>query len=253
MLLAKERLLYILKRLHDQPSISVTDLCKELGVSKSTIQRDLKALEQDGKVDRARGGAIQKNFDETMSDLTEVPVLDKLGVHIKEKQAVCKEAAKMINDGDLVFLDSGTTPVQLLPYLQNKRIKVVTNSFFLLSRLSIPNGSIYMLGGAYNPKYETCYGPSTIEQIKEFRFDKVFIGANGVDLGLGEVYASEFEVGALKKAVMERGKHSYLLVDHSKFSLTGISTFGYLNQFDKIFVDDFPTDKKNYKNIVISK
>ncbi|MGM0123546.1 DeoR family transcriptional regulator, fructose operon transcriptional repressor [Enterococcus sp. AZ194] len=186
----------ILKRLQVQPSISINDLCRELGVSKSTVQRDLKKLEDDGRLARERGGATQTNFEETLSDLTEVPVLEKFEVNIEEKKRICEVAAAEIRDGDMVFLDSGTTPVHILPFLNEKKIKVVTNSYFLLSRLTLDLGDIYMLGGMYNPKYETCYGPSSIEQLKEFRIDKAFIGANGVDLEKNEVYSSEFDIGA---------------------------------------------------------
>ena len=110
-----------------------------------------------------------------------------------------------------------------------------------------------MLGGLYIPKYEVCSGPSTIEQLKQFRFDHAFIGANGIDLELGEVYSSEFEIGALKKAVMKRSKDSYLLVDDSKFSLAGICTFGYFSEFTHIYVNDFPKNEKRSKNIIICK
>lgn len=252
-MLAKERLLYIIKRLQAQPSISVADLCKELQVSKSTIQRDLKILEDEGKVSRERGGAVQKNLDEIMSDLTEIPVIEKVDIHAEEKKAICREAAKVVKDGDLIFLDSGTTPLYLIPYIQNKKIKIVTNCYLTLARLQGCDAQIYMLGGLYIPKYEVCSGPSTIEQLKQFRFDHAFIGANGIDLELGEVYSSEFEIGALKKAVMKRSKDSYLLVDDSKFSLAGICTFGYFSEFTHIYVNDFPKNEKRSKNIIICK
>lgn len=252
-MLAKERLLYIMKRLQAQPSISIGSLCKELGISKSTVQRDLKILEDEGKIVRERGGAVQKNFEETMSDLTEVAVFEKEELHADAKRVVCEQAAKVIKDGDLIFIDSGTTPIYLSPYIMNKKIKIVTNCYFTVSRLQGCLAQIYVLGGMYNPKYEVCSGASTIEQLRQFRFDHAFIGANGVDLELGEVYSSEFDIGALKKAVMERSKHSYLLVDDSKYSLTGLCTYGYFKDFDQIYVNDFPKNIKKANNIIVCK
>ena len=252
-MLAKERLLYIMKRLQAQPSISISNLCKELQVSKSTIQRDLKILEDDGKISRERGGAVQKDFEKIISDLTELPVLEKMDVHLEEKKIICKEAAKAIKDGDLIFLDSGTTPIHLIPHIQNKKIKIVTNSYFTLGKLQGCDAQIYMLGGLYFPKYEICSGPGTIEQLEQFRFDHVFIGATGVDLERGEVYSSEFEIGAIKKSVMKRSKYKHLLTDSSKFSMAGICTFAYLNEFDYIYVDSFPKKIKKEKNIIICK
>lgn len=249
-MLAKERQVYILRRLQSQPFIAMSELCKELGASKSTIQRDVNVLEEEGRVHRERGGIVQKEFAATMSDITEVPVLDKMEVNLEAKKDICRKAATCIQDGDLIFIDSGTTPVHLIPYILTREVKIVTNCYFLLSRLGGCRAEVYMLGGRYVPKYEITIGPNTLEQLKEFRFDKAFIGANGFDLKLGEAYASDFEVGALKRAVMERSKHSYLLIDDSKFTRTGISTFGYTHQFKKIFVNDFPKNLKGYKNIV---
>lgn len=249
-MLAKERQLYILSRLQSKPMISINDLCREMNVSKSTVQRDLKLLEDQGKVNRERGGAVQIGLDETISDLTEGPVLDKVNINLAEKKIIAELAAQEVKDGDLIFMDSGTTPVEMLPYLYNKRIKIVTNSYFILPQLNQLDVDVYVLGGKYSQKHEFCYGPSTIEQTKEFRFDKAFIGANGADVGLGEVYTSEMEIGSIKKAVMKRSKHSFLLVDDSKFKLTGLSTFGYFEDFEKIFTNKCPDGGKKYKNIV---
>lgn len=250
-MLAKERQIYILSRLKSQPMISISTLCQEMNVSKSTVQRDLKLLEDQGKVDRERGGVVQIGLEETISDLTEGPVFEKVNIHQEEKRKIAEIAAAEIKDGDLIFLDSGTTPMQMIPFLNNKKIKIVTNSYFVLSRLNSLDVEVYMLGGRYSKKHEICYGPSTIEQMQEFRFDKSFIGANGADVEFGEVYTSEVEIGSLKKAVIKRSKHAYLLVDDSKFSLTALSTFGNFENFEKIFTNEMPDGGRKYKNIVL--
>lgn len=251
-MLAKERQLYILSRLKTKPMISINDLCREMKVSKSTVQRDLILLEEQGKLDRARGGAAQVGLEETISDLTEKPVLEKVNVNLEAKKSIAESAAGEIKDGDLIFLDSGTTPLQLIPFLYNKQIKIVTNSFLLLSQLNQLSVEVYMLGGKYSSKHQICLGPSTIEQINDFRFDKAFIGANGADSKLAEVYTSELEVGGIKKAAIKRSKHSFLLIDDSKFQLTGLSLFGYFEDFDKIFTNNYPTIEKKPKNMVIT-
>lgn len=250
-MLAKERLLFMMKKLQEFPSVSVNELSQELNISKSTVQRDLKILADQHKIVREHGGAVQKNFDETMSDLTEGSVLEKEGLHTEAKRVICEQAATEIKDGDLIFIDSGTTPIYLSPYILNKKIKIVTNSYFTVSRLQGCLAQIYVLGGIYNAKYEMCSGTSTIEQLKQFRFDHAFIGANGVDLELGEVYSGEFDSGALKKAVMERSKYSYLLVDDSKYSLTGFCTYGYFDDFDRIYVNSFPENLEKPNNVIV--
>lgn len=249
-MLAKERRLYILSRLKSQPMISINSLCKEMDVSKSTVQRDLKYLEDQGKVNRERGGVVQVGLDETISDLTEVSVFEKAELNIVEKQNIARIASKEIKDGDLIFIDSGTTPTQLVQYLHGKKIKIVTNSYFLLSTLNHLDIDVYMLGGKYSKKHEICFGPSTVEQINSFRFDKSFIGANGVDLKFGEAYTSEPEIASLKKNVIKRSQRSYLLIDDSKFNLTALSTFATIQNFEKVFTNKIPTNGKKYKNII---
>lgn len=249
-MLAKERRIYILSRLNSKPMISINDLCQEMNVSKSTVQRDLKLLEDQGKISRERGGAVQVGLEETVSDITEGPVMEKMNLNLEEKKSIAKAAAEEIKDGDLIFIDSGTTPLSLIPYLGNKKIKVVTNSYLFLSRINhLVDIEVYILGGKYSRKHEISYGPTTVEQLKEFRFDKAFITANGADRELGEVYTSEIELGNLKKVAILRSKHNYLLIDDTKFKLTGLSTFGYFSDFEKIFTNRYPKGKK-YKNLI---
>lgn len=248
-MLAKERHLYIMARLKAKPLISISDLCREMNVSKSTVQRDLIYLEKNGKIARERGGASLAGYEKTISDITESNVQDKIGKNMEAKKEISKLASAEIIDGDLIFIDSGTTPLELVPYLYNKNIKIVTNSYILLSRLDKLDIDVYMLGGKYSKKHEIVFGPATIDQAAEYRFDKSFIGANGADTELGEVYTSEPEIGALKKAVIGRSRKSFLLIDDSKFSQTGLSTFGYFRQFDKIFTNEYPGKAKKYKNV----
>ena len=249
-MLARERQLFILSRLKSHPMISISDLCKEMNVSKSTVRRDLKLLEDQGRIVRERGGAVEAGLIETMGDLTEAPVLEKVNINSEEKKVIGQLAAAEVSDGDLIFIDSGTTPLDLIPYLYNKKIKIVTNSFILLSRLNGLEADVYVLGGKYSKEHEVSFGPATMEQLQDFRFDKAFIGASGADIALGEVYTSEFEYGSIKKSVMKRSKHSYLLIDDSKFRHTGLSAFGHFKDFDKIFTNATPGDTKTHKNII---
>lgn len=249
-MLARERQLFILSRLKSHPMISISDLCKEMNVSKSTVRRDLKLLEDQGRIVRERGGVVEAGLIETMSDLTEAPVLEKVNINSEEKKVIGQLAAAEVSDGDLIFIDSGTTPLDLIPYLYNKKIKIVTNSFILLSRLNGLEADVYVLGGKYSKEHEVSFGPATMEQLQDFRFDKAFIGASGADIALGEVYTSEFEYGSIKKSVMKRSKHSYLLIDDSKFRHTGLSAFGHFKDFDKIFTNATPGDTKTHKNII---
>ncbi|CUH95069.1 hypothetical protein P22_1138 [Propionispora sp. 2/2-37] len=253
-MLAKERLLFVLERLNRQPSVSIKKLSDELKVSVSTIQRDLKILEEQGKIQRERGGAINKELTHTLSSITEIPVGEKESINVAEKQLICARAAEVIKNGDCIFIDSGTTPTHLIPFLTGKEIKIVTNSNFLLCKLAKEfRGEIYVLGGQFQVKYDMNLGPVTLDEIGRFRFDHAFLGASGVDFDHGEIFTVDFDIGAIKTAVMKRSNHKHLLVDDSKYMVKGIATWAEVTDFDTLFVNSFPANKKKPNNMIICK
>ena len=116
-MISQERLYYIMHLIHTKSFISIAELMRDLGVSKSTVNRDLIELERQGLIKRERGGASLKNMPITLSSFTEVSVNEKEFLQTEEKKLVCNEAALNIRDGDCIFIDSGTTPSYLLPHL----------------------------------------------------------------------------------------------------------------------------------------
>lgn len=248
-MLAKERELFILSKLNQQNAITVTELCEELNVSRSTIQRDLDSLEKEGKLIRERGGASRVGLDETISDLIEQPVLEKMNENLDAKKSIMQEVAKEIKDGDLVFVDAGTTTLQLIPYLVNKKIKIVTYSYLLVSKLNGLGLEVYLLGGKYHPKHDIVCDSTTIKNLENYRFDKAILSTVGVDFNLNEAYTSEIEVGHVKELAMKRSKINYLVVDDSKFGVSGLYNFSKLENFDKIFVNREPKIETQLKNI----
>ncbi|MEG2751899.1 MAG: DeoR family transcriptional regulator, partial [Anaerorhabdus sp.] len=108
-MLAKERLAYIVNRLQVRPSISIQNLSKEMNVSLSTVQRDLRKLEQDGRIERSFGGAISNQVSKVLSERNEIAVSEKIHLHKTEKEIIAKAAVQQIQEGECIFLDSGTT------------------------------------------------------------------------------------------------------------------------------------------------
>jgi DeoR family fructose operon transcriptional repressor len=240
--------------LNIQTSVSIQKLSEELGVSISTIQRDLKTLEEHGRIQRERGGAIKKDLSDTLSSLTEIPVVEKDMINVAEKQLICTRASKVVKDGDCIFIDSGTTPTYLMSFLAHKKIKIVTNSNFLLSKLAKEfQGEVYMLGGHFNFKYDMSLGSIALNEISKFHFDHAFLGASGIDIDSGEIFSAEFDIGAIKTAVMERSNHKYLLLDDSKYFVKGLCTWSNIKEFDILFVNAFNLKKKRPENMIICK
>lgn len=252
-MLSKERQYIIMNLLNEKPFITIKELTEELGVSRSSVMRDLIELENQGLIERERGGAIAKNTAmTTLSSLNEIPVMSKETLYVDEKQKICQEAAKRIKDGDCIYIDSGTTPVYLLPYIVNKHIKIVTASTYLIRKLPDTfQGDIYLLGGEFKKSFDMSYGPLTLEMIKQFNFDHAFFSTNGVNLDNGEVYIFDFSIGAIKKAILKRSIRNYLLVDASKFDIKALCTWAYSYEFNAIYVNAFPQEKDIPDNYIV--
>lgn len=250
-MLAKERLAYIVNRLKIRPSISIQELSKEMNVSFSTVQRDLRKLEESGKVERSRGGAISNHVSSMLSGMNEVAVSEKVHLNEPEKEKIAAYAAKYIKEGDCIFLDSGTTIAHLVPHIMSKNITVVTNSIYLQRKLVGCKGNVFLMGGIYNPKFDMTLGASTVMQLENLRFDCAFLSASGIDLKSKELYSVESEIALIKKMVMKRARKKYVLVDHTKFEIEAIYTYAKLSDIDAIFTDSKGHYETKARNIVI--
>ena len=131
-MLSKERLFRIMEVIEEQSFVTISELMEFLNASKSTITRDLMELERQGLIQRERGGAIRKELPQTLSSSTDLPVMNKENIHLAEKELIGKAAAEIVKNGECIYLDSGTTPVAMLPYLKDKNIKLVTASTYLV-------------------------------------------------------------------------------------------------------------------------
>lgn len=248
-MLSKERLYIIMNLVNERSFITVKELTEALGVSRSSVMRDLAELEQQGLIQREHGGAIAKN---TLSGLNEVPVKHKETLHVEEKQRICAQAATQIKDGDCIYIDSGTTPVYLLEHIVHKRITIVSASTYLIRKLPETfRGDIYLLGGEFHSGNDMSSGPLTLEMIRQFNFDHAFFSTNGVNPQNGEVTIFAFAIGAVKKAIMERSLRNDLLIDSSKFEIKALSTWAQMKDFHTIYTDAFPKSMKKAKNIFI--
>ena len=251
-MLTKERKLRIMNLLEERSFVTIKELIEDFNVSRSSIVRDLIELENQGLIQRERGGASLKSVDITLTSFNEPAVQEKENLHIVQKQRICKEAAKSIRDGDCVYIDSGTTPVYLLDYLQDKKITLVTPSTFLIRKLSANfKGDIYLLGGQFNKSYDMSYGSLTLEMIRQFYFDHAFLSTNGVDLETKEVYVFDFKAGAVKKEIMSRCKRTDLLIDASKFETRAMCTWANLDDFHTVYTDSIKDGIEPLENFVI--
>ena len=211
-MLTEERHRLILELLEEERMVHSQKLMELLAVSESTIRRDLSQLEEQGLLVRVHGGAKRRY---TLAD--EQNVQEKSFKNSQEKQEIAKLAASLIEDGDVVFLDAGTTTVQMIPFIQSKNITVVTNGLVHATSLMEMGISTFLIGGRIKKKTQAVIGPAAAAHLEQYCFTKVFLGMNGVDFTFGYTTPDE-EEAIIKRLALSLGSKCYVLADYTKIS-----------------------------------
>lgn len=205
-----------MRRVRDSGATSVRDLASQLGVSPSTIRRDLEVLDRDGTLRRVRGGALATVDADTDRPFSEVAAADE-----QDKEAVAARAAELVGDGDVVLLDIGTTTMRLARRLRGRRITVVTSSLAVLDVLrSDPAVELLLLGGMVRRPYHSLVGVLTEAALAQVVADRVFLGASGVRPD-GQLVDTTLAEVPLKRAMIAAAGQVVLLADRHKFPGTG--------------------------------
>ncbi|MBP3952416.1 DeoR/GlpR family DNA-binding transcription regulator [Bacillus suaedae] len=214
-----ERQQKILALLIARNTIKMQDIIDETGASESTIRRDLQKLERAGKLKRLHGGAtiLQKKLDEPT-------IAEKTTKNSHEKHQIAKKAAEFVEDGDCIFLDAGTSTIEIIPYLKGKDVVVVTNGLMNIPLLMELEVETHVIGGYVKSGTGAFIGRSAIKTLETFRFDKAFLGVNGISIN-GDCTTPDPQEAFIKEYTIERSKQSFLLADHSKFGEVSFSTF----------------------------
>lgn len=212
-MLKTERKQLILEELQEHHVVSLEKLVSLLETSESTVRRDLDELESENKLRRIHGGAELPH-----SLQQEETIQEKSVKNLQEKKLLAQKAASLIKEQDVIFIDAGTTTAFLIKELSNKDITVVTNSIHHAVQLVEKQIPTVMVGGSVKMTTDASIGGVALNQINQLHFDRAFIGMNGVD----ENYYTtpDMEEGAIKRAIIDNAKQTYVLVDASKVGQT---------------------------------
>ncbi|MEA4999218.1 MAG: DeoR/GlpR family DNA-binding transcription regulator [Candidatus Limiplasma sp.] len=206
-----ERRKRMLEELSKKEIIDLDELVAALRtVSKSTVRRDLKILSDEGQIIMLRGGAVKLK-----SGSFDTPLNSRSILHVREKEIIAKRAAELVKDGEVIYIDSGTTPFRMLKYLRSKRITVVTTSTVLITELEGSRLDCIIIGGQVNKATASIVGPITDNLLREMHFDKAFIGASGFDPVAG-ITTPDYQEANKKRIVKNNAKTCYVLADSSK-------------------------------------
>jgi DeoR/GlpR family transcriptional regulator of sugar metabolism len=210
--------------------VKVNDLMDEYHVSIETIRRDLEFLESEGYLKRVYGGAVLNNFYRTEQILSQREQTNYL-----EKQAIGERAADFVEDGDTIFIDSGTTTMEFTKRLGVKRnLTIITNALLIAQEAMLSNHDcrVIMLGGELRRNELATSGTSAMAALGNFYMAKAFLSAGGISPKSG-VTDYDLHEAESRRLALQRAEKIFMLVDYSKF---GITTMNYIMPIEGISV-----------------
>ena len=210
-MLTEERYAYIIRQINQRNTITVQELVDTLHHSESTIRRDLSQLEANGELVRIHGGARGK-----VAISTEDTMEEKTVKNVQDKQLIAKAAADIVQDHEVIYLDAGTTTFEMIPYLKDKGITVVTNGVPHASLLTDLKIETILLGGKIKQNAKAIIGTLAQEQMGNYRFSRAFLGMNSIDKEIGYT-TPDLEEAIMKKVAIAQTTEAYVLTDPSKF------------------------------------
>lgn len=213
-MLRAERLERLMTLIKSKGFVTVPQMCQLFGASPATIRRDLQLLADQHLVLRNRNGAVPYQ-----EHHTEASIHFRAAVHAKEKERIAAAASTLIPDDCLLFIDSSSTALSLVNFMEDKRnLTIVTNSLLLPSLMRDSRHRIILTGGSYYAPSHAVYGPLAVRTLQGFNFDLAFISSVAVtpDGYAAETLAHSVSV---RCAAISRAKRSVLLCDSSKVGL----------------------------------
>ena len=233
-LLAEERRFRIREILSRERTVTASELIRTLEVTAATIRRDLAALEKEGVLVRSHGGAVSRT-----SSTNFQPSYEALGRSNRaEKQAIAREAERLILDGETVFLEGSTTVYELARRLLHRnRLTVITNSPPIVEELQrSQHVSVISTGGELQKDVFYLSGVWAQRALAEIRVDKAVMGVSAIDPSYGISTASQAEA-QIKKMILKAARVSIAVADHSKFGNQGFAYVGPITDIDILVTD----------------
>lgn len=231
--LPEQRRLRILAALDTGGGVRAPRLARQFNVSVETIRRDLLALEEQGLLRRVHGGAVQP-----VSRAFEPPYEQRIVANLARKQAMARLAATLVEPGDTLVLDVGTSIAEVAKALPSSfHGRVLTNSLLVTRELADHQGlELIASGGRVRPGDLSCSGPTAIEFFNGFHADRAFLGSGGVhpSAGLTDYHLDEI---AVRKVFMDRCRERYVLADSTKIGQIAVGQVCPLDALTAVITD----------------
>lgn len=213
--------------------VRMDDLYGMLDTSEATVRRDLEWLERAGVVERTHGGAIL-----SQRLALEPEYLLRAQKHIEEKRLIGALAASLIDDNDVVFINSGTTTTQVIHQIRSEAdISVFTNNLHAALEMGEPGFHLYLIGGEFQPRSLSVAGRFAIENLKQVYANKTIIGVDGISLKHGCTVPANAEAEVVRLMIEHTKGQVIVVADHSKWGMVSNFQVASLDEIDKLVID----------------
>ena len=214
-MLKEERYDQILAILEKEQYVSAAKLSKMLYVSLPTVRRDLTELARRNQIVRSHGGAKKIQAEHVVA-----PLDFRKTIHAAEKRALCRRAAELVNDNDIIFIDASTTTLQMADFLGDKKgLTVITNGIPIATMLVQKGIKTYCTGGEIFENSMAHFGSFAEEFIQRFNIDKLFFSCHGVN-DKGMLTDPSLPETQIRKVAINQSNKTVFLCDETKFSLS---------------------------------
>ncbi|MDF2989333.1 MAG: sugar metabolism transcriptional regulator [Eubacterium sp.] len=222
----QEKIFSIISR---QPEVSVKELSVILGVSEVTIRKDLAQLEDEGVLKRIHGGAVQLSSDS---------IEKRMLFRYKEKLKIAQEAVKLVNDGDTILVEAGSTNAVFAKELATcRKVHIITNSLYIPRILKeYHNVQVTVTGGNLQNESEAMVGPIAKTALSGIFVNKAFLGMDGFSESLGFT-CGDFLRAEIGNVMGHRAEKIIVLAEASKFENTGLTSVVELSRVDTVITD----------------
>ncbi|WP_340114924.1 DeoR/GlpR family DNA-binding transcription regulator [Maribellus mangrovi] len=232
-MLPKQRRQKIFELIREDGNAKVLNLSRIFKVTEVTIRQDLEKLEEEGLIVREHGGAHLKDIGMSVRN---IELLSK--EHMSEKEAIARKAVALINDGDTIILDSGSTVTEIAKQISGfKNLTVITNALNIALILGAdPEINLILTGGEFKAPTLSLTGQKAADSLEGLHVDKLFLATAGITLKSGLTYPSISDI-VVKRAMIESADVVYLAADSSKIGKSSFASLGALSLIDFLITD----------------
>jgi len=235
-MLKTKRLDQIKEYVFKHKNVSLDELVDVFNVSKNTIRRDVKLLVDQGELKKVYGGV-------SVNHSTLVSFNDRKVRNQNEKQRIAELASQYVVDGDILFIDSGTTTYEMLEFIKEKNITVVTNNVdFIVEAMPYDNLNVYSTGGMLERNTKSFVSYKGIDIFNTYNINKAFMASTGISISNGVTNSSPLE-SEIKRSAVKKCPQVFLLVDHQKFDQYALTTYCELADIDYLITDKIPNEQ----------